>query len=87
MTAPLCPACGRRGSERYEVSDGECASTCRDPFHDAADYGPMLLEALKHIGDLTPDGRAAWPQLMRDRAAQAVVAVEGRKGEVHDECK
>jgi hypothetical protein len=50
MTPPLCPACGRRASERYsgrvveyDRLTGDVLGACTSPFHDAADYGPMLL--------------------------------------------
>ena len=55
MILPLCPTCHRRGSERIgvhvsvrhgrevRIPSGSCLSS----FHDAADYGPMLLEAVK----------------------------------------
>ena len=53
MTPPLCPTCGRRGSERndtyinWKEDRGYYVEECPSAFHDAADYGPMLLEALK----------------------------------------
>jgi hypothetical protein len=96
MTAPLCPTCNRPGSERVgRISRESCTSS----FHDAADYGPALLEALRPFAAIkTSDGPyiyagdAVHMQVfvrtgdVRE-ARKLLAAVEGRKGEVHDECE
>jgi hypothetical protein len=59
-TRPLCPTCGRRGSEREvcvpgtpPYDDEMHGEVCPSPFHDAADYGPVLLEAARAYCELT----------------------------------
>ena len=56
MTPPLCPTCGRRGSEREvcvpgtpPYDDEMHGEVCPSPFHDAGDWGPALLEAAKDV--------------------------------------
>ena len=47
MTPPPCPTCGRRASRRTGYVRTTDKMACIDPFHDAGDWGPALLEALK----------------------------------------
>ena len=57
MTAPLCPTCGRRPSERkgwasrpgYKSKHVRVLAECLHPCHDIADYGLVLLEALREF--------------------------------------
>ena len=51
MTPPLCPTCGRRGSERINRGDMTGLLDCLDLFHLAADYGPMLLEVIREMAN------------------------------------
>jgi hypothetical protein len=98
MTPPPCPACGRRGSERNwlffadTTTGGVCRrlETCPSSFHDAADYGPMLLDAARAYRELTvcyrinqTPSEALFARLYRAKGVLA--AAEDR--EVHDEGK
>jgi hypothetical protein len=57
MTPPLCPLCGKRASERTAFVKSELTGyppvmvVCASPFHDAGDWGPELLEALREARD------------------------------------
>jgi hypothetical protein len=72
---PLCPLCHRRASERskstFEGNLRMSVHRCSAPFHDAADYGPMLLEALKDVDAAGFAGMGNYDAL--------IAAVEGRK--------
>jgi hypothetical protein len=87
MTPPLCPTCGRRASIRWWPTPIKTASECFDPFHDAADYGPMLLEACKGLKDAIRQesgggNRRSFHVLAKLREADEVcAAAEGRKEE------
>ena len=48
---PLCPLCGRRASIRWWPNPIRQASECPSSFHDAGDWGPVLLEACKELRD------------------------------------
>jgi len=99
MIPPLCPACGRRASQRanYFPSMGRGGFIeCRSPFHDAGDWGPALLEAgekLYHVllyrddHDPSPYGEHTKEEHEAMDAWELArrAAVEGRKEEeVHD---
>jgi len=88
MTPPLCPTCHRRGSERIgvhvsvrhgrevRIPSGSCLSS----FHDAADYGPMLLEAGKALLTKASNGVYQGPLVAEMNTLDAIVAAaEGRK--------
>jgi len=47
MTPPPCPTCGRRASRRTGYVRTTDKMACVDPFHDAGDWGPALLEAIR----------------------------------------
>ena len=59
MIPPLCPVCHRRASERrgwasrpgYKSKHVRVLGHCLSPFHDAGDWGPVLLEACKELRD------------------------------------
>jgi hypothetical protein len=67
---------------------------CIDPFHDAGDWGPALLEAAKGVLTVlelgvdpgphhmdTLDGRAAWIDRMKPARERLRAVAEGRKEE------
>jgi hypothetical protein len=100
LTAPLCPTCGRRGSERYsgrvveyDRLTGGILGACPSSFHLAADYGPMVLEALRPFAAIkTSDGPYIYAGdtvhmqvFVRTgdvrEARKLLSAIEGRKGE------
>jgi len=86
MTPPLCPACGRRASQRanYFPSMGRGGFIeCRSPFHDAGDWGPTLLEAIRKHKAATKGAPSDV-----DGELYAIIAVaEGRKEDARDEGK
>ena len=95
MTPPLCPACGRRASQRanYFPSMGRGGFIeCRSPFHDAGDWGPKLFGAVDDFATelesrLPKDGSPYECGLQNQAQADAwrlrtiIAAVEGRKEE------
>ena len=82
MTPPLCPICGRLGSMRFtgSVMNSGGYEICSSPFHDAADYGPMLLEAGKALLTKASNGVYQGPLVAEMNTLDAIVAAaEGRK--------
>jgi hypothetical protein len=86
MILPLCPTCGRRGSERndtyinWKEDRGYYVEECPSAFHDAADYGPMLLEAGKALLTKASNGVYQGPLVAEMNTLDAIVAAaEGRK--------
>jgi len=96
MIPPLCPTCGRRASQRanYFPSMGRGGFIeCRSPFHDAGDWGPEMLDALKLatnwakmflMGCTIHESQELSCQEDVQRIDDLLAAVEGRKGEVRD---
>ena len=103
MTPPFCPTCGRRGSEREvcvpgtpPYDDEMHGEVCPSPFHDAGDWGPALLEALKSatnwakmflMGCTIHESQELSCQEDVQRIDDLLAECEGRKEEIRDESK
>ena len=102
MTPPPCPTCGRRASRRTGYVRTTDKMACIDPFHDAGDWGPTLLEVGKRLvtaldiyrglpldrGMRHAKADAGREVAMRTEKMRAIIAAaEGRKEEVHDDSK
>jgi hypothetical protein len=81
MTPPTCPLCHRRASERVYRGDLTGLVDCLSPFHDAGDWGPALLEALKDAAEFLhlAQGNHTVDWATADRVDDLLAAVGGHE--------